>query len=502
MSQKKYNIIYLPYIETKIIFDSLILENSIKAETEITIKKLKEIEDVRTQLSVDLVFIEEQSLSEDPEVELLKESQKELINNQLEDLANSTVSINEAFKDTVSLIHLSQSSENISKYLSYLSQVDLYSQYLNTLKENYVITNLLSSQLSELWDFNKFFKIPTVKSFNIKYIMYIEEFLKSWWIQGFNLKTFLLDKKLKLKKWRLKKRKLKKLYILKRIKRVMFFRKVCTKTYAVYSYFSYFSKKYGHMNSIILMKKIPLTDRVISKNNLEFFYKLNKHTSEDLLLSANSNILKSNILLNKFKVYLRNFHQKPYWKLRKARILHWMLFSNKTIRKNRYKNFINRFMKRNETLSYNYTFFVNFFTRFFVSWTRVSKFESFFKRSLVNKDQTVLKLPLMFNSFFNWKILKKKNYFLKKKIGRWSYLNFKRSQLPWLQRKKNSPKAVNHIQPNNQLLNSLGNWDIMTGSVHLTKNLPLFTFPTKDSFKVNWQIKLHMYRYKSNRIWT
>ena len=52
----------------------------------------------------------------------------------------------------------------------------------------------------------------------------------------------------------------------------MFFRKVCTKTYAVYSYFSYFSKKYGHMNSIILMKKIPLTDRVISKNNLEFFF--------------------------------------------------------------------------------------------------------------------------------------------------------------------------------------------------------------------------------------
>lgn len=92
----------------------------------------------------------------------------------------------------------------------------------------------------------------------------------------------------------------------------MFFRKVRTKNYQNYSYFSSFAKKIISTPNNFLMKKIPLTDRVVKRNNLEFFYKLNKHTSEDLLLNSNENVLKQAYASNKFKIYLRNFHQKPY----------------------------------------------------------------------------------------------------------------------------------------------------------------------------------------------
>jgi hypothetical protein len=54
-----------------------------------------------------------------------------------------------------------------------------------------------------------------------------------------------------------------------------------------------------------------------------------------------------------------------------------------------------------------------------------------------------------------------------------------------LQNKKNSPKAINHIQPNFFNLRGNCSWDIMTNAIFLHKELFLFTFPTKDNFKVN-----------------
>ena len=92
-----------------------------------------------------------------------------------------------------------------------------------------------------------------------------------------------------------------------------------------------------------------------------------------------------------------------------------------------------------------------------LSWTRLSNTESFFKYNFVEHIGSVIKLPLLSLNKFNWRFLIKKSFFIKKKIGKWSYLNYKRSQFPWLQRKKNSPKNINHTQPSKLVLMSISN---------------------------------------------
>lgn len=258
--------------------------------------------------------------------------------------------------------------------------------------------------------------------------------------------------------------------------------------------YNFKSKNYKSSN---LLKKIFLSERVIFQTNLEFFYKL--HTNLNSINKAvELGLLIENRVNNKFKIYLRDFHQKPYWKTRLARILHWKLFSLKTIRKQRYKGFFDKFIKKYTKISYNYLFFFNFFSKTAISWSRLSDLESFIKCIIVESSGSLLKLPFFFSNFFSWHILLRKNFIINTKISKWMYLNFKRSQLPWLQSKKNSPKIINHIQPNAYILQSMSNWDLVTNTILLNKKIKLFTFPVKDSFKVNWQIKLHLYRYKSN----
>jgi hypothetical protein len=59
----------------------------------------------------------------------------------------------------------------------------------------------------------------------------------------------------------------------------------------------------------ILVKKIPISDRVVTQYSLEFFYKLNKFTPK---LAVTSNLLEFCLENNDFLIYLRNYHQKPY----------------------------------------------------------------------------------------------------------------------------------------------------------------------------------------------
>lgn len=68
----------------------------------------------------------------------------------------------------------------------------------------------------------------------------------------------------------------------------------------------------------ILIKRIPVSERVLEAASVEFFYKLNKKTDEALIDDFAINIDEEEDLL----IYLRNYHQKPYFKFRKARIAH------------------------------------------------------------------------------------------------------------------------------------------------------------------------------------
>jgi hypothetical protein len=62
-----------------------------------------------------------------------------------------------------------------------------------------------------------------------------------------------------------------------------------------------------------LFKRIPLTKKTVLRNNLDFFYRLHRKTSLKIKEFIGSNNLNSlNGFRKTFKIFLRNFHQKPY----------------------------------------------------------------------------------------------------------------------------------------------------------------------------------------------
>lgn len=536
MSTKKENILYNPYVETKLILNSLVINHAVSIEENIRQKKLEEI---------DLLIIQEQERqAKEAEDKLKNESKQSLVNNitaeettlseptstnegefSLENNLNEKPLVDNTLEtplegEACEIINFDELRNNVElEFQSKLKKINsqfpfevfgdykesfenfnFYSEYLTILNEMIQPEDLFSCEF-----ITKFFKpkknyIPNFNSFNIKYILYMEDFLFSWFLQDLFQKKFRKFKKLKFKKWKFKKRKLRKLYALKKIRKFIRFKRFKKKHYIIFSKIMSLSFKFFKIPKNILVQKIPLTTKVLNNYNVEFFYKLNKKTKQ-------SNIEESYNFSYGFEeesplfIYSRNYHQKPYWKLRKSRILHWNLFYKKTIRKQRYGSFLKKFMKKYTKFSYDYTFLVNFFTKFNLSWTRTSKFPSQCKKLFFEKTKNIIKLPLFFNNFFNWRFLKRRNYILKKKIGRWSFLNFKRFKFPWLQRKKNTPKNVNHIQPSLHSFLYLGNLDKITGYLMLNSEIENFTLPVLDTFKSNYLIKLHMYRYKSNNKW-
>lgn len=227
-------------------------------------------------------------------------------------------------------------------------------------------------------------------------------FLFSARLEQSNLRMFERGVKFKINKVKLKKkRKLRKLYIIKKMKKTTFFRKIKRKFFANFCTTVGFKTQFTEAGSNILVKRMPLSQRVIETTNVEFFYKLNKYTKGDLLSEMPDYFDDAFDDSNDLIIYLRNYHQKPYLKLRKARVTHWKLFVNKTIRKQRYKGFINRYVRKYNKLSYTYSFLVNFFTNFKISWFRMNKLESFCKTSLIEKySNGVVKIPLLFSKIF------------------------------------------------------------------------------------------------------
>ena len=472
--------------------DSIVFDKSFSVEEIIKLEKLQEI---------DNLYLKIQKTQEETSKETQEETSKEeLTINQLEhlDLDLLRVGVNNTFNQQIEKIKKLLGFQVYTLYSEYFKEFDIVSNYYNILLESKSTDDLISNQFLLKWGYVSQ-KLNTFKNiFNIKYIMYMEDYLFFWNLRDIKPQYVMKLAKVKVRKWKLKKKKIKKLYILKKIKKFMFFKKWKRSHYNEFFQCRTFFTKIIKPSKNILVKKIPISSRVISQYNLDFFYKLNKTIKLDLQYTSKSYTTNSSDNFENFTIYLRNFHQKPYLKFRKARILHWNFFFKKTLRKQRYKGFFLRFIKKYKHLSYDYTFFVNFFTRFCISWSRTNKLSSFYKNILIEKNNQVVKLPIFFSKIFKWKYLKKKNYILKKKIGRWSFLNFKRSKYPWLQKKKNSPKSIDHSQPNTQTLSYLSQWDPMTGFLHLDYKVKGFIFPVTDDFKTNYQIKLHMYRYKAN----
>lgn len=553
MSTKKKNILFNPYIETKVVLNSLAINHAISIEEHILREKLKEIDQLFNEFQEKLAQKEAEKLAKEAKI-LEQESQiiqdnltqenvhDETLSEQITAPLTENITMGDTFENTTSSndnsiltqenIQEQQKEEDLepidfdgmrrdaeanfqtkvkkinslfafevfSEYRDFFEDFNFYENYVNVLGELKETEDLFCTEF-----FKKFFilkknYIPSFNSFNIQYIMYMEDFLFSWFLQEVFQKKFRKFKKIKFRKWKFKKRKLRKLYSLKKIRKFIRFKRFKRKNYFVLNKILIGSSKFFKIPKNILVQKIPLTHKVLNTYNVEFFYKLNKNTKKINLEDSNNFTWWTNEDC-KFTIYSRNYHQKPYWKLRTSRIIHWKLFYKKTIRKQRYKGFLTKFMKKYTKFSYDYTFLVNFFTKFNISWTRTSKFPTLCKTLFFEKTKNIIKFPIFFNNFFKWRFLKKRNYILKKKIGRWSFLNFKRFKFPWLQRKKNTPKNVNHIQPSLHSFFYIGNLDRLTGCLLLNANLKNYTLPVLDTFKSNFLVKLHMYRYKSNSKW-
>lgn len=402
------------------------------------------------------------------------------------------------YLDIITKLKNLPTSNIYTRYSHLFLNIDLNNEINTLIKLNvffFIKQIFATSKLNISW--TKFFSIYNLNfTTNLVYNYRYSRFLNT--ISLTNLYTFEKHFLLKINKFFLKKKKFKKLNILKKIKKVSLFKKLKKNFFSTYiRTIPFFNNSYKYQINI-LTRRIPISKRVVETTNIDFFYKLNKH-SKNALISKNLDYFSTKFSnSNDFIIYLRNYHQKPYLKLRKARVAHWQLFFTKTIRKQRYKSFLLKYIRNYHKLSYVYSFLVNFFTLFKVSWFRLNKLESFSKTILIeNSNFDIVKLPLLFSKILKWKFLKHKNLSGKKRISKWSYLNFKRATCPWLQQKKNSPKVSLHLQPNINYFNYLSYWDSMTGYLLLDESLAQSLLPISDQFKKNILLKLHMYRYKA-----
>jgi hypothetical protein len=337
------------------------------------------------------------SLEELSEEDLLLNNVKKLeLENQILELDNLLKETNLLFLDTVKYIYSTYNFNILVKYLNLFKDSNYKEEFLLFKNQLDIINlNFFSKLNTEVILFESTFKQNYIYQNTNSIYIYLLLFL----IKNMQFKIFPLNKKIKKLKRRTK-RLLKNLRFLRKVKKINILKKGKNYNYLTYYNFITILTKKLYLKNNILVKKIPLSKRVVSKNNLEFFYKLHKHTKKNLNELFTNESGFTNNSQNKLRVYLRNFHQQPYLKLRKARVIHWELFYNKTIRKQKYRSFINKFLKKYSQLSYNYSFFFNFFLKTFLSWTRFSNLESFLKLLMVHKGGSILKLPhFLFNVF-------------------------------------------------------------------------------------------------------
>ena len=312
----------------------------------------------------------------------------------------------------------------------------------------------------------------------------------------------ILSNKLKLRKWKYKKKKINKFKVLRKIRKLLIHKKRKKYTPTFLTNINGFFKKLTVIRALPLINKVPLTDRVIQNSYLDFFYKNNKNGCDINYNYSHFLTLKGfeDESVQDLTIFLRNYNQKPYWKLRLARIIHWNFFyKQKSIREQRYKTFLPTFLKKQNRFTNINIYLLAFFTNMQVSWTRIQLITSFLKKIMVIKaSNSIFFLPRTFSGVINWKFLKKKSFRLRKKIGRWSYLNYKRWQFPWLQKKKTFPNCIKHLKPIFNILKNLTHYDPITGYLLFFHKLQKYQLSFTESLKTNALTKIHMYRYNSN----
>lgn len=235
-------------------------------------------------------------------------------------------------------------------------------------------------------------------------------------------------------------------------------------------------------SKIPTIEKLLLTKNSLEENLLGYYYKNDKKPKNQLLLK------------------LRNFNKKPYWKIRKSRILFWKLFSYQTLKKQKYLAKKDNLYKEKFKTESNALIVLRILYNIYISDLRISsEFYKNFKLLITLKTfskESVLYLPVFYKNLINWSLLKKKNFKKIKKVGKWSYLKYKKFIKPWLQHKKNFPKITYKIIPKFRHLKKYFSYDLNLGIIYIFSNFSCNELSYSERYKNNRMQKLHIFRYK------
>ena len=148
MSTKKNNILFLPYIETKTILDSIVFDKSFSVEEIIKLEKLQEIDNLYLKIQKT-----QEETSKETQEETSKETQEEtskeeLTINQLEhlDLDLLRVGVNNTFNQQIEKIKKLLGFQVYTLYSEYFKEFDIVSNYYNILLESKSTDDLISNQ--------------------------------------------------------------------------------------------------------------------------------------------------------------------------------------------------------------------------------------------------------------------------------------------------------------------------------------------------------------------
>lgn len=182
--------------------------------------------------------------------------------------------------------------ETLEDYSSIEELVDV--KFLEKLKPRITLETLKTLEISLI-------NLPKVFD-----ILYFQKIL------NLKLNIFKKFKKIKRSKWKFKKRKLRKLYMLRKIKRAVVFKKFKKRAHSVYFNLSTYAIQHVSGSYNLLVRRMPVSERVIIATNLELFYKMNKRLKEEIVSLSKDYQSTSYELEPDLLIYLRNYHQKPY----------------------------------------------------------------------------------------------------------------------------------------------------------------------------------------------
>lgn len=230
----------------------------------------------------------------------------------------------------------------------------------------------------------------------------------------------------------------------------------------------------------------------LNKNSVKSFY-IDFYVKTKKIINSTKEI--DNIRVKKKKIYYFNFWQRKLTTFKKARAIHWNIFTKKTIKKRRYKNFLFFFLKKNKNILHIFNHFIITFQLSYIFWLDFMCLYTKFYKNTYKKKQ-IYQLPI---SIFFWYFLKKhqlKKFKIKKKIKRWIAIKKRVKKKFWMKQKKKIPNFFSkQIYYSKQILNNI-QIDYITNYFCIIKKNYNVTLINK-IVNTNRLLKLHNFRYKS-----